>query len=333
MTKSIIKKLFIKLSKILGYEIIDQSDFSSPTLQKELNEDLSIINQKSIVLPLGEVKITKKVNSVLIIFRTNTDVEIWDQNKKRLFEEPKIQYSLRALKSLIKTVNFSKTKYPNIKFKTIIVDDKSKGENLDKLKKLIDESDLDMSITSLNHEKYKDIIKQQKNDQTFSNLASLLQSFELGKKHGEDLVFFVEDDYLHFEPMMEEMIASYERIASQVNKDIFMCPADYPYLYMNNEKTNILIGNKRHWRTINQTLCTFLTTKSLLDKYWDNFYNTCLDRNDPFEKHLNEIYTKEFCISPLKSLSLHLTNVNSSYGLSPFINYKKLWDENEVTNA
>ena len=328
MKKSIIKKLFIKLSKVLGYEIIDQSDFSSPTLQKQLNEDLSIINEKSIVLPLGEVKITKKINSVLIIFRTNTDVEIWDQNKKRLFEEPKIEYSLKALNSLIKSVNFSKTKYPNIKFKTIIVDDKSKEENLNKLKKLIDGSGLDISITPLNHDKYKDTIKQQKNDQTFSNLASLLQSFELGKEYGEDLIFFAEDDYLHFEPMMEEMIASYERIASQVNKDIFMCPADYPYLYMNNEKTNILIGNKRHWRTINQTLCTFLTTKSLLDKYWDNFYNTCLDRNDPFEKHLNEIYTKEFCISPLKSLSLHLTNVNSSYGLSPFIDYKKLWEEN-----
>ncbi|MDB9772905.1 glycosyltransferase family 2 protein [Candidatus Pelagibacter sp.] len=328
MKKSIIKKLFIKLSKILGYEIIDQSDFSSPTLEKQLNEDLSIINERSIILPLGEVKITKKVNSVLIIFRTNTDVEIWDQNKRRLFEQPKIEYSLKALNSLIRSVNFSKKKYPNIKFKTIIVDDKSKEENLNKLKKLIDRSSLDISINSLNHDKYRDTIKQQKNDQTFSNLASLLQSFELGKEYGEDLVFFVEDDYLHFEPMMEEMIASYERIASQVNKGIFMCPADYPYLYMNNEKTNILIGNKRHWRTINQTLCTFLTTKSLLDKYWDNFYNTCLDRNDPFEKHLNKIYTKEFCISPIKSLSLHLTNVNSSYGLSPFIDYKKLWEEN-----
>jgi hypothetical protein len=330
MKKSIIKKIFIKLSRILGYEIIDQSDFSSPTLQKELNEDLSIINKKSIILPLGEVKITKKINSVLIIFRTNTDVEIWDQNKKRLFEEPKVEYSSRALNSLIRSVNFSKNKYQNIKFKIIIVDDKSKDENLDKLKKLIDGSGLDISITSLNHDKYKDTIKKQKNDQTFSNLASLLQSFELGKKHGKDLVFFVEDDYLHFEPMVEEMIASYERIASQVNKDIFMCPADYPYLYMNNEKTNILVGNKRHWRTVNQTLCTFMTTKYLIDKYWDNFYNTCLDRNDPFEKHLNEIYTKEFCISPLKSLSLHLTNINSSYGLSPFINYKKIWDENEL---
>ena len=329
MKKSIIKKLFIKLSKVLGYEIIDQSNFSSPTLQKELNEDLSIINKKSIVLPLGNVSITKKVSSVLIIFRTNTDIEIWDQNKKRLFELPKIEYSLRSLNSLIKSVNFCKTKYPNIKFKTIIVDDKSKEENLNKIKKLIDVSGLDISISQLNHDKYKNIIKQQKNDQTFSNLASLLQSFEIGKEQGEDLVFFVEDDYLHFEPMMEEMIASYERIASQINKDIFMCPADYPYLYMNNEKTNILIGNKRHWRTINQTLCTFMTTKPLLNKYWDNFYNTCLDRNDPFEKHLNEIYIKEFCISPLKSLSLHLTNINSSYGLSPFINYKKLWDENE----
>lgn len=323
------KKIFIKIIKLLGYEIIDQNNFVSPTLDKNLDEDLSFINKKSIVLPLGEVKITKKINSVLIIFRTNTDVEIWDQNKKRLFEKPKIEYSLRALNSLIKSINFCKAKYPIMKFKTIIVDDKSKEENLDKIKKLIHKDDLDISIKPLNHDKYRNVIKQQKNDQTFSNLASLLQSFELGKDHGEDLIFFVEDDYLHFEPMMEEMIASYERIASQVNRDIFMCPADYPYLYTNNEKTNILIGNKRHWRTINQTLCTFMTTKTLIDKYWGNFYHNCLDRHDPFEKYLNEIYSKEFCISPLKSLSLHLTNVNSSYGLSPFINYKKLWEENE----
>ena len=85
---------------------------------------------------MGEVKITKKVSTVLIIFRTNTDIEIWDQNKKRLFEEPKIEYSLRALKSLIRSINFSKTKYSNIKFKIIIVDDKSKEENLNNFKNL-----------------------------------------------------------------------------------------------------------------------------------------------------------------------------------------------------
>ena len=86
------KKIFIKICKLLGFEILDQNKFSSPTLEKELNDELSILNEKSIILPLGEVKITKKVNSVLIILRMNTDIEIWDQNKKRLFEFPKIEF-------------------------------------------------------------------------------------------------------------------------------------------------------------------------------------------------------------------------------------------------
>ena len=86
------KKIFIKIAKLLGFEIIDQNRFISPTLNKELNEELSSFNNKSIVLPLGEVKITKKVNSLLIILRVNTNIEIWDQNKKRLFEHPKIEY-------------------------------------------------------------------------------------------------------------------------------------------------------------------------------------------------------------------------------------------------
>ena len=320
------KKLFIKLAKILGIEIIDQNSFSSPTLDKELNEDLSTLNQKSIILPLGEVKISRNVKSILIIVRMNTDVEIWDQNKKRLFEQPKIEYSYRSINSLINSINFCQTKYPNLQIKSIIVDDNSKDKNLDRIKKLIDGKNID--IISLNYDKYKDLIKEQKTKETFSNLASLMNSFEIGKDQSEDLIFFVEDDYLHFEPMLEEMVASYERIASQLKKDLFMCPSDYPYLYMNNEKTNILIGNKRHWRTINKTLCTFMTSKDLLNKYWENFEKTCIDRNDPFEKYINEIYEKEICISPIKSLSLHLTNVNSSYGLAPFIDYKKLWDEN-----
>ena len=321
------KKFFIKICKLFGFEIIDQNEFISPTLNKELNKDLSILNKKSIVLPLGEVKITRKVNSILIIVRVNTEIEVWDQNKRRLFEKPKIDYSIRSIKSLIKSINLCQKKYSDLKIKTIVLDDSSKEENLGKIKQII--KDVDSEIISLDTKKFETKIKKQKSQETFSNLASLFQSFEIGKKIGEDLIFFIEDDYIHFETMLDEMISTYERVSSQVGKDIFMCPADYPYLYMNNEKTNILIGNKRHWRTINKTLCTFLTSKKLLDLYWENFSKNCEDRHDPFEKYINEIYKNEFCISPLKSLSIHLTNVNSSYGLSPFINYKDLWDQNE----
>ena len=321
------KKIFIKIARLFGYEIIDQNNFVSPSLNKELNDDLSIINERSIVLPLGNVNITKKVQSLLIILRMNTEVEIWDQKKKRLFEQPKIEYSMRSINSLIKSIKFCKNKYPHLSIKTIVIDDNSKKENLDKIKDLIQNENFE--IISLDHEKYKSIIKKQKSTETFSNLASLLQSFEIGKNQGDDLIFFIEDDYIHYETMLEEMISSYERIASQVKKDLIMCPSDYPYLYMNNEKTNILIGSKRHWRTINKTLCTFMLSKDLLNKYWENLYKTCIDRHDPFEKYINEIYLSEVCISPLKSLSLHLTNINSSYGLSPFIDYKKIWEANK----
>jgi len=325
------KKIFIKLAKALGYEIIDQNNFVSPTLNRKLDEDLSNFNYSSIVLPLGEVKITRKIKSLLIVFRTNTSVEIWDQNKKRLFEYPKIEYATRSLNSLIKSIKYLRQELPEINTKLVILDDHSNSVNLEKIKK-ISEAEENSEVISLNHDNYKSTIVEQESKETFSNLASLLNSFEVGKDQGEDLVFFVEDDYLHFETMLEEMISSFQRISSQLGKDIFMCPSDYPYLYMGNKKTNILIGNKRHWRTIDKTLCTFLTSKTLINKYWDNFKKTCEKRHDPFEKYLNEIYLEEICISPIKSLSLHLTNINSSYGLAPFINYKELWEENKIND-
>ena len=327
MKKNIIKKLFIKISKILGFELIDQNEFVSPTLNREINKNLTNMD-KSIVLPLGEVNISRKIKSLLILFRTNTDIEIWDQNKKRIFEKSKIEYALRSLNSLIKSVKFLSKNRSDIKVDLKIIDNGSSNENLEKIKKLVLNQNFKADIIIHNNDDYKNIIKQQKNHDTFSNLSSLLKCFELGKE-AKDIVYFIEDDYLHFETSLEEMIGSFERISSQIKKDIFVCSADYPYLYMNNEKTNILIGNKRHWRTINKSLCSFMTSKSLIDKYWDNFYKNCLDRHEPFEKYLNEIFINEICISPIKSLSIHMTNINSSYGLSPFINYKSLWDENK----
>ena len=279
-------------------------------------------------MPLGEVKISRKVKSLLIVFRTNSNIEIWDQSKKRIFEEEKIKYVEKSLKSLIRSAKNCIQNLPSLELKLLILDDNSKDENLDKIKKIVEGSSLSYEILKHDKSKYKNKIKNQKTKDTFSNLSSLLTSFNVAKEHANDLIFFVEDDYLHHENMLIEVIKTYERISSQLDSDIFVCPADYPFLYVNNEKTNVLIGNSRHWRTINKTLCTFFTSKNLINKYWDNFEKNCIDRHDPFEKYLNEIYEKEICISPLKSLSIHKTNVNSSYGLSPFVDYKKIWDEN-----
>ena len=53
------KKIFIKICRYFGVELIDQSNFYLPTQEKKLNKNLSIQGKKSITLPLGETKISR----------------------------------------------------------------------------------------------------------------------------------------------------------------------------------------------------------------------------------------------------------------------------------
>ena len=81
-----LKKIFIKISRVFGFEIIDQSSFSSPTIGKDLNETLSEQGKRSITIPLGQIKIKKKIKSLKILLRTCTSELIMDQNKRRIFD-------------------------------------------------------------------------------------------------------------------------------------------------------------------------------------------------------------------------------------------------------
>ena len=73
--KSLIKKLFIKLARFLGYEIIDQSSLTIPTQNKDIDENLSRLGKSSISIPSGKVDITRKVSELLIIIRTYTNTK------------------------------------------------------------------------------------------------------------------------------------------------------------------------------------------------------------------------------------------------------------------
>ncbi|MEC7212705.1 MAG: glycosyltransferase family 2 protein, partial [Pseudomonadota bacterium] len=87
------KKIFIKICRILGFEIIDQNKFEIVTIDKKINEETSSIGKNSINLPLGIVKVTRPVKSLDIIIRTCTSVNMLTQNKNRLFEKEKIEYT------------------------------------------------------------------------------------------------------------------------------------------------------------------------------------------------------------------------------------------------
>ena len=103
--KNFLKKIFIKFCRILGFEIIDQSNFSSPTLRKSLDQILSIQGKKSITIPLGQIDIKKKIKSLKIILRTCTSELIMDQSKRRVFDGEKNEYTFKTLISLIKSID------------------------------------------------------------------------------------------------------------------------------------------------------------------------------------------------------------------------------------
>ena len=330
-----LKKIFIKICRILGYEIIDQSNFYVPTRSKYLNKNLNIPGNKSITLPLGETKITRKIKSLTIIFRSCTSVNMLTQNKKRMFGQPKSEYTFRSLNSIISSLNIAKINFPQVKFDIIIIDHASKENDIEQMKKQLNNSNFENLFISLNINDFKSKIKKinQENkevsDNQISNMSNIHKSLLLAKERCEDLIYFVEDDYIHQRETFTEMLSSYERIASQLNKELILCPTDYPFLYTNTDYTNIFLGYSKHWRLIDQTLCTFLTSKKILESYWKNLTSMCEFEHYPFEKPLHEIYKSEYCLSPIPSLALHCTNINSAYGLSPIMDWKKVWDENE----
>tara|TARA_B100001173_G_scaffold305329_1_gene310594 strand:- start:622 stop:1656 length:1035 start_codon:yes stop_codon:yes gene_type:complete len=330
-----LKKIFIKICRFFGFEIIDQNEFYVPTLNKKLNENLNQPGEKSITLPLGEVKITRKVKSLNVFFRSCTNINMLTQNKARLFNKDKSEYTFRSLNSIIKSIIKANKIMPNIEFNLTVIDHNSKESDLNQIKKQLYASKIQNNLVSLNIDEFKNNIKKinSKNEQVtenqISNMSNIHKSLLLSKEMSKDLVYLVEDDYIHQHDSIEEMIFTYERLSSQLNRELILCPSDYPYLYTKVESSNIFMGSKKHWRTIGETLCTFLTSKEIVEKHWEKLISMCQFEHYPFEKPLHDIYKIERCISPIPSLAIHCTNINSIFGLSPNIDWEKLWNENK----
>ena len=321
-SSNFVKKIFVKVCRMLGYELIDQNNFEIPTLEKNAIENISIAGKKSISIPLGQIDITRKVKSLNIYFRSCSKVNLWNQNKKRIFEADKEEYALRSLYSILKSINYSKKNFNEINIKLSIIDDNSSEKFIQNMKKLLLKFDIDNEIISLQDNEIAQDIKD-------SNFASIKKCFMLAKENSKDLIYFVEDDYIHDEICILEMIGTYERIATQLNKEIILCPTDYPYLYANCDPTYIFLGNKKHWRKTEQSLGTFLISKTNLNIYWENLLQFASGKDNPAELALHKIYEKEPCFSPIPSLAIHCANINSVYGISPNVNWQEIWDKNE----
>jgi hypothetical protein len=318
---SFVKKILIKICRIFGYELIDQSTLEFPVSNKNSQDFISMPGNKSISLGLGETLITRKVNVLDIIVKTCTSVQLVSQNKKRIFEEDKSEYTFRTINSLIKSAKDLKKKFKEIKIKFTIIDVNSPSSDINKILSKISNEGFELEHNSVKN------IKDSK-DNMSTTMASIRQSF-YHAKNCTDLIYFVEDDYVHKTETLAEMLFAYEKFSSIFQDEIFILSADYPYLYKKMNNSNILIGENIHWRTVKESLLTFMTSKKMIEKHFDKLIDMATNESNPFEKNLHEIYEKERCFSPIPSLSIHCANINSVFGLSPNVDLKKLWNDNK----
>lgn len=328
-TNTFFKRKFVQICRFFGFELIDQSNLTLAYNKKNLQDDLSQAGKKSIQVPIGETKITKKISSIKIIFRSCTSELIMDQNKQRIFEKDKKEYTFRGLNSLIKSIEICKKQFSYVKFELVVTDSNSHKDDIVIIKKILNQCSFKNSYVEVHLEKFRDKIVGDYSKAKFSNMANFYTSLLIAKESNDDLFFLVEDDYIFEEKCILEMLYAYEKLYTIFNKELILLPADYPYLYQNIEPAQILIGNQYHWRTVSESLVTFMIHKKIIEEFYLELIQMASKWEDPWETTLHQIYKKYICLSPIPSLSMHCANINSVYGISPNVNWDALWKKSK----
>jgi acyl-[acyl carrier protein]--UDP-N-acetylglucosamine O-acyltransferase len=69
-----------------------------------------------------------------------------DQNKKRIFQKEKVEYTLRTINSIINSSHKALDIFKNLKIDLIITDDNSTKENLERIQNLLDKAKFNSTI-------------------------------------------------------------------------------------------------------------------------------------------------------------------------------------------
>lgn len=267
-------------------------------------------NDKSVILSTGFLTFKRKIKKLDIFYRYSPDISLWNSPGKwkriisNINKETLIKVSLISLKKSI--LKFLKSNTLDISLNLIY--DKSSSEFNNQLSNL------------LSNNKFKINIIKSKID---GNRGTYLECCDQAEK-SEDLIFFIEDDYLFKKDFIEELLFSYSRISTQTEKELFFTPSDYVFYYDKNYTTSVFIGKNYRWRVVKETLLTFMFSKKLLNIYRNKIRAVGEVENDPFEKPLHEIFEKELCFAPISSTSFHISRTVPS--IEP--DWHKLWEEN-----
>lgn len=245
--------------------------------------------------------------------RTNVHID-WRQRYCNLAKQ---EIVIGCTRSLVNSIKNTKDCF----IKLIVLDDHSSQETVDQIKTIIQE--VNGEFVALAEQGYN---------------YSAHQQWLLCKNSNSNLVYSVEDDYLHTPTAIQEMIDSYQLFSDRLKRtDIVLYPFDEPGEYNPPNRTDFIVhGSNRHWRTGVFTTNVLFTVPEIFKANWELFEVLALKYNgdylNPRTEHYEESNTiwkiwqnnQAIRFNPIPSLALHL---QFEQQIDPFIDWKKWWDE------
>tara|TARA_B100001250_G_scaffold143648_1_gene122949 strand:- start:2060 stop:3028 length:969 start_codon:yes stop_codon:yes gene_type:complete len=289
--QSRLKRFLLKLFNIYAFEK-ETFNIINPHFKND-GKNFYNYNDKTFLLSSGFLDLKRKIKKIDIFIRYSPSINLWKSTGswKRIVQnvnkQDLIKICLLSLKDSI--LNFLNKH--NVEFNLHLIHDGSNEKFNDEILKIV------------NSDKYNSNLYQSK---VKGNRGSYIECCDQAEK-AEDIIFFIEDDYLFEKDCIEELIFTYSRISTLLNQDIFLCPSDYPFYYDSVYETALFIGKEFRWRYVKETLLTIMFSKEVFLKNKKNIRLVGEKINEPFEKPLDEIFNKVPCLAPIKSTAYHLS--------------------------
>ncbi len=251
-----------------------------------------------------------------IIFRSCSNNSV--HFEQRFIPVSKEDLIIHCLKSLIASLfpiqNFND-------FKLSIVDDHSSPYCISQMHQILSVCPFPTEIISLKET---------------GNNASMKYCYEYGLTSPSDVIYFVEDDYLHSPSSLYEMIDSYQLFSKKMRSqnptaEVAIMPVDNIFHYDDRTifQSPVVLGKFRHWRVNYYSNWTLMLSKKGLEDNWEHWWKFSDYQLAQPETHEDATLTPVFktkitLFTPVPTLAFHV----ASHGhVSPFVNCRDVWDQ------
>lgn len=240
---------------------------------------------------------------------------------------------IRCLNSILNNLQGIEEKHLHI------IDDGSSSDFVSILKSMVEPYD----FVSLN-------LLPERNQESLSSKKKSRYSVSVAYEHiynipDDDLVYIVEDDYLHYPGAIQEMIDTWNYLNNIIPTDIGIFPQDFNQLYYNPSFPHngtyvrpcmIVPTSTRYYRTTWFTHESFMIQSKIFKKYKEHFDSllTIGDNEGNWEGNTisNVWIDKEFTMfMPMGSLVIHMSNAMDIPYFVSIDEVNELWENNKTS--